>query len=231
MMRVRLIAFIAFASILALGVGADLRAAESGKVPGGRSHTGTVATQPSLRSLVSQVAYEFHQDPRLIDAVVRIESGYNPRAVSKKGAMGLMQLMPATAKRLRVSDPFDPRQNLRAGVKEFARLVDRYAGDLPLALAAYNAGENAVARYNGIPPYRETRNYVKQIMTIYTGRTYSFAEVRRRMAPVRLTQNPHSGELVITNQEGANPLRKARSASTGKSRASVGRVLAGGFGK
>ncbi len=178
-----------------------------------------------LRRIVHRVSVEHGLDPRLVHAVVTVESGYDPRAVSRKGAQGLMQLMPETARRLRVRDPFDPEQNVRAGVRELARLMDRYVGDLPRALAAYNAGEGAVDRYRGIPPYRETRRYVQRIMTLYTGRPFHLETAARRR-PVQLVRDP-SGRVVITNSSGRDPSPLARAilAQTG------GRGLSGGFGR
>jgi soluble lytic murein transglycosylase-like protein len=108
-------------------------------------------------------------DPKLVRAVIQVESGYNHRARSHKGAMGLMQLMPATASLLRVSDPYDPDENVRGGTQYLRNLVDRFPGRLDLAVAAYNAGPGAVERYNGIPPYRETRDYVQRVLALYTG--------------------------------------------------------------
>lgn len=102
-------------------------------------------------------------DPRLVKAIVRVESNFNPRVVSPKGAAGLMQLMPATQARWGVTDPFDPEQNVTAGAKEFKRLLGKYGGDERLALAAYNAGEGAVAKYGGVPPYPETQEYVAKV--------------------------------------------------------------------
>ena len=156
-------------------------------------------SESALRSLVREVSLEYGLDPRLVDAVIRIESNYNPRAISPKGAMGLMQLMPETALRLKVMDPFDPEQNLRGGVQEFSRLLDRYAGDLDLALAAYNAGEGAVARYRGIPPYRETRFYVVRIMELYTGKSYHLGLAKKPKRPVRLVRDKFSGAITISN--------------------------------
>jgi soluble lytic murein transglycosylase-like protein len=161
-----------------------------------------VSSKTGVRELVRQVSVEHGLDPKLVDALVRVESGYNPRAISRKGAMGLMQLMPATASRLGVVDPFDPEQNVRGGVREFARLVDRYRGNLQFALAAYNAGEGAVSRYSGIPPYKETRNYVSQILTIYTGKPYRMAGSYRTVQ-VRMMTDPSTGRTVITNQPAA----------------------------
>ncbi len=114
-------------------------------------------------ALVERLAAAYGVDARLVHAVVSAESGYRPAAVSPKGAMGLMQLMPATARQYAVADPFDPRANLEAGIQHLKKLLDRF--ELPLALAAYNAGEQAVERFGGIPPYRETRAYVAQVLS------------------------------------------------------------------
>ena len=108
-------------------------------------------------------------DPRLVQAVVEVESAYRPRARSRKGAMGLMQLMPGTAAQLAVDDPYDPEQNLRGGVAYLAEMMNRF-GSLELALAAYNAGPEAVERHRGVPPYRETRDYVARVLRLYDGR-------------------------------------------------------------
>jgi hypothetical protein len=106
---------------------------------------------------------------RLVQAVIRVESAFNPRAVSVKGAQGLMQLMPETASMLGVRNSFDPKQNIDGGVRHLHGLIERFGNDLPLALAAYNAGEKAVLVYRGIPPYQETRDYVTRVMYHYDG--------------------------------------------------------------
>jgi hypothetical protein len=112
--------------------------------------------------LLELLAAEHRVDPGLVRAVIEAESGYDPRARSRRGALGLMQLMPSTARRYAVADPYDPRQNLDAGIRHLRGLLDRY--DVPVALAAYNAGEGAVARHGGLPPYPETRAYVARIL-------------------------------------------------------------------
>ncbi len=118
----------------------------------------------AIRGLIDRLAARFGVDARLAHAVVRAESNYEPRAVSAKGAMGLMQLMPAVVQQYGIDDPFDPEENLEAGLKHLRGLLDRF--DLSVALAAYNAGEAAVARYGGVPPYAETRDYVRRILAM-----------------------------------------------------------------
>jgi len=120
-----------------------------------------------LVSLVEQSARRHGLDPALVLAVVSVESGFRPAAVSPKGAQGLMQLMPRTAASLGVEDAFDPEQNVDAGVRHLETLVRLYGGDLTRALAAYNAGQGAVARHGGVPPYRETRAYVRRVLERY----------------------------------------------------------------
>ena len=110
-------------------------------------------------------------DPRFIHAVIKQESRYNPKAVSGAGAQGLMQMMPATAERFGLKDPFNPAANVEAGTKYLKWLLERFDGDVSLALAGYNAGEGAVDKYKGVPPYGETQNYVKKIVSNY-GKTY-----------------------------------------------------------
>lgn len=122
---------------------------------------------PYLAAIIAEAAAKHGVDPRLVAAVTRRESAYNPNAVSPVGASGLMQLMPATAKFLGVTDVFDARQNVHGGTRYLRTLLDTFNGDLDLALAAYNAGPGAVRKYNGVPPYRETRNYVASIRANY----------------------------------------------------------------
>ncbi|OGL00014.1 MAG: hypothetical protein A3D33_05195 [Candidatus Rokubacteria bacterium RIFCSPHIGHO2_02_FULL_73_26] len=118
---------------------------------------------------IREVASRHGVPEKLVAAVIRAESSFNPHAVSPKGAQGLMQLMPATASMLGVHDSFDPRQNIEGGVRHLRGLIDRFGNNLPLALAAYNAGERAVSTHRGIPPYTETREYVERVLRFYDG--------------------------------------------------------------
>ncbi len=129
----------------------------------------TVRLLPQLDELITPVATRYGLEPDLVAAVVWVESSGDPKAVSRKGAGGLMQLMPDTAEELGVVDVFDPVQNLEGGVRYFKDLLDRHEQDLSLALAAYNAGPQAVARHGGIPPYPETEHYVKRVLELYRG--------------------------------------------------------------
>lgn len=139
----------------------------SGKSSAAQSKT-LKALQAEYNPMISTVAEETRIRPELIHAVVEAESAYNPKAVSPKGAVGLMQLMPATAKRYGVSNPKDPNQNLAGGAKYLRDLLEMFNFNLKLALAAYNAGENAVIKYGRqIPPYPETQNYVKKVITYF----------------------------------------------------------------
>lgn len=115
--------------------------------------------------IISSCATKYGVNPCLIKAVIHAESGYNPNAVSSKGASGLMQLMPGTARSLKVNNSFDPKDNVEGGVKYLRFLLDTFRGDVSLAVAAYNAGLNKVARYGGIPPYNETRTYVNRVLS------------------------------------------------------------------
>lgn len=145
--------------------------------------------------LIEETAARYQLDPRLLEAVVEVESARRADAVSPKGAQGLAQLMPATARRLGVADPHDPADNLDGAARYLVWLIDRYQGDLRLALAAYNAGEGAVDRSGGIPAYPETRNYVGKVLTKAGLRARG---PRTGPDPVRLVRR-NDGSVLITN--------------------------------
>lgn len=128
-----------------------------------------VRTMTSIGAQIRDAAERHGLPEELVTAVVRVESGFNPRAVSRKGAQGLMQLMPATASQLGVRNVFDPAENIDGGVRHLRGLIERFDNNLSLALAAYNAGERAVLQYGGIPPYTETQQYVARILQIVGG--------------------------------------------------------------
>ena len=128
----------------------------------------TYKRSPGLDNIVQQAAQTHKVDAALVHAVIHAESGFNPNAVSPKGASGLMQLMPATARRYGVQNIFDPQQNVGAGVHYLKDLLKMFGNNPRLALAAYNAGENSVIRFGGIPPYPETTQYVSKVLTLHT---------------------------------------------------------------
>lgn len=117
--------------------------------------------------VISEAAKRNGISPSLLKALIHVESYFNPEAVSKKGAMGLMQIMPDNLQALKVNDPFDPWENIMGGTRYFKAMLDRFSGQLDLALAAYNAGPSAVEKYNAIPPYPETQRYVKKVMKAF----------------------------------------------------------------
>jgi len=133
----------------------------------GRNRPAMNLNRDGAEALVREAADRYHVDPALVRAVIETESNWNAGAMSHKGAMGLMQLIPTTAQRFGVNDAFNPKENVDAGVRYLKRLLERYNGNLDLALAAYNAGEGAVDRAHGVPSYRETRNYVQRVQDAY----------------------------------------------------------------
>jgi soluble lytic murein transglycosylase-like protein len=152
-----------------------------------------------VEKMVQEAATRHNVDPALIRAVIETESNWNPFARSRKGAQGLMQLIPTTAMRFGVNDAFSPQQNVEAGVKYLKTLLDRYNGNLDLALAAYNAGEGAVDRAHGIPAYRETRNYVQKVQNAYF-RPGSGRSEDAWINPHAIRKNvDSSGRVIFTN--------------------------------
>ncbi|MBC5824533.1 MAG: lytic transglycosylase domain-containing protein [Candidatus Eremiobacteraeota bacterium] len=152
-----------------------VRGPEVSSSPNAQSSRAADSSEPRVGvgkfgALIRSCAARNEVDPALVAAVVRQESGFQARAVSSAGALGLMQLMPDTARSLGVSDPFDPAQNIDGGTRLLRGLIDRYHGRLDFALAAYNAGPGAVDRFHGVPPYAETRAYVRDVLSAYHAR-------------------------------------------------------------
>jgi hypothetical protein len=174
-------------------------------------------TVAEIMAEIEAVATRHRVPPRLVAAIVAVESEFNPRAVSRRGAQGLMQLMPATAASVDVQDSFDARENIEGGVRHLRALMDRYQNDLPVVLAAYNAGDRAVLAYHGVPPYRETRQYVIRVLRRYDREAARAAAQRiygrpaRASAPPRVTAVPVSAVPVsavparLVSYEGAVP--------------------------
>lgn len=157
----------------------------------------------SLDKIVKDAAERHDLDPALVKAVISTESGWNPRAISRKGAMGLMQLEPGTAERFGVGNPFDPAQNVEGGSAYLKELLDRYNGDLTRTLAAYNAGERAVDSSGGVPAYPETQQYVQKVTDKYffaPGSNGANARWEHLKSPPVREQVEPNGQVVFTNQ-------------------------------
>ena len=159
------------------------------------------SVENEIESLITKHAEKNNLDPSLVRAVVKAESNFNPNAVSPVGAQGLMQLMPSTAKGLGVQDVFDPEQNIAGGTAYLRNMLDQF-GSVPLALAAYNAGPGAVQKYGGVPPYKETQNYVNKIMTYTTNhKEMSGLNKYKQVAlpeppPINIPENIDQSELL-----------------------------------
>lgn len=170
---------------------------------------------PSLYDgLITDASRAAAVDPRLVKSVMLIESAFNPGAVSKKGARGLMQLMPETALQYGIRNILDPAENISGGARHLAYLLGVYSGDIEKSLAAYNAGETAVARYNGVPPFSETRLYVSKGLTAYYGRSTlhggfgrSQSETWAVRRPVRVTRDKNNRPLITTEVSSASRTR------------------------
>lgn len=159
------------------------------------------APPPKLQIVANAAAARNNLDPALVQAVIQAESNWNPYAVSRKGAFGLMQLIPSTAERYGVGDVFDPVQNVNGGTRYLRDLLDRYHGDLKKSLAAYNAGEEAVQRYGGVPRYPETRAYVQKVTTTYfqSGSPRAPVVSASRQSPIREVTG-RGGRTIFTNE-------------------------------
>jgi soluble lytic murein transglycosylase-like protein len=168
------------------------------KILEANSH-GHQASPEEIDESIVMAAARHNVDPNLVRAVVKVESNFNSNAVSRKGAMGLMQLMPKTARELKVKNPFDPQQNVDAGVRHLKYLLENYNGDVNLTLAAYNAGEGAVRRSAGVPHYSETQDYVRKITHLYYG-GFDFSQTGVSRNPVKV-QRDERGVLYISNTE------------------------------
>ena len=147
----------------------------------------------SIEKHINEYSFKYGLDPELIKAVIKVESNYNPNAVSSKGAVGLMQLLPSTAKLMGVNNPYNIKENIYGGCKYLKYLLEEFSGDLKLALAAYNAGKEMVLQYKGIPPFKETISYVKKVMNIYNGSGLSDNKV--------LIKKGNNGRILITNMK------------------------------
>ncbi len=161
------------------------------------SKSGTAAqwTPSAVDGLIEDVARRHSVDPNLVRAMIKVESNFNPHARSRKGAMGLMQLMPSTARDLNVYNPYDPAQNLDGGIRHIKSLLEQNGGDVALSLAAYNAGQGAVNRHRGVPRYKETQDYVKRITEMYAGNSPLGGTYKSQ---IRVTRDS-DGHRVYTN--------------------------------
>lgn len=151
-----------------------------------------------LNDLIRQYAEESNLDPKLVRAVMQVESGYNAAARSAKGAMGLMQLMPETANDYEIADPYDPEQNVRGGTAYLRSMLDRFDGNLEYALAGYNAGPESVTQYDGIPPYAETRAYIERVLRLVNGEAAFHRSGQSRSGRKTYVTRDADGRLLIT---------------------------------
>jgi soluble lytic murein transglycosylase-like protein len=182
----------------------EFAAASPGSVESSAVSARAFVSNPSdsrLDRIVQEAAQRHSLDPALVKAVITTESGWNTRAISQKGAVGLMQLIPSTAQRFGVGNPFDPAQNVEGGTTYLKTLLDRYNGDLTKSLAAYNAGERAVDLSGGVPAYRETQQYVQKVTSAYfrpgSGRTSTLWSPPR---PAVRREVDANGRVVFTNE-------------------------------
>ena len=182
----------------------------SGTASGWLRIPSTVQASPAFGKEIRETADRYGVNPTLVEAVIRTESGFNPWAVSRKGAQGLMQLMPQTATALGVRDSFNPKQNIDGGVRHLKYLLDRYPGNVSLALAAYNAGEGAVDFYRGIPPYTETRLYVQKVLERSGGAEPNVAAVPAEPAQMIYRHQDADGTMIFSNIPPVTQTRSGR---------------------
>ncbi len=147
-------------------------------IPQGKNYSKAMSERKSTPGnkysyIIREKSRKYNIEPSIIKAVITAESNWNPRAISQKGAIGLMQLMPSTARDMQITNPYDPEQNIEAGTKYLRFLLNRFDGDITLALAAYNAGPGKVERSGGIPPITETKKYVKKVISISKGKSHT----------------------------------------------------------
>lgn len=161
--------------------------------------------QGSYADIIKTACDRHGVDPALVHAIVKVESDFNPTALSRKGAMGLMQLMPQTATDMNVNNSFNPNENIDGGVKYLRYLMDRYEGNLSLALAAYNSGETAVKKWGTVPPFRETQNYVQRILKIYNNGGHAFTP--RYTIYMGYDED---GALLLTDDPGKHPVKSLK---------------------
>lgn len=167
-------------------------------------NAGTHVSSSEFHTIINEKASMYDLDPSLIKAVITTESNWNKRAISPKGAMGLMQLMPATAMEMNVRNPYDPEENIEGGTKYLRYLLERFNGDLTLALAAYNAGPKTVERFGYIPPITETKQYVNKVLSLYNGKTV-IASLENESSTTKKKYEPifkvlqEDGSMLFTN--------------------------------
>lgn len=179
--------------------------ADTASASSSQTETRQVLSSPAkINAIINRVSSHYKVDPKLVHAMIRVESDYDPKAVSSKGAMGLMQLIPATARRFGVQNPFNPSQNIRGGVSYLKYLLHLFGGNLPLSLAAYNAGEETVIRSGGIPAIPETEHYVRAITHLYHSKnaslTMAAAPAAEKMPPIVSYVDAH-GVIHFTNAD------------------------------